>query len=392
MGRKPRDRRPSVKAGYPSTARGRPSTQRDKFLISTSSAYIAASHVIDSSRVRRRKANRMSTSPRPRRGHGRLRAHRRVRGAGVPQQQHGRKAHEGRHRRGRPRPPRSLAGGRRRQRRQPRRPGCPATRRRSTTSSSQLRGRRLHAAGAGVHVRLLRGELGADPRQPRARGRSSTAPTSCATRSTAARPKAPRPARWCPFDLVLNPSGPANSSTSGCEAADFAGFPAGSVALVQRGTCGFNVKVLNAQAAGASAVDRDERGPARPHRPAEHDRRRDRPDDPGRLHHLRGRREPRRDARGDGHGEGRLRRRRAHDLQRDRRDPQRQRRQRRDGGGAPRQRPGRPRHQRQRLRQRGAAGDRDPDGQGQAGQHRALRLVGRRGVRAARLRALRRAS
>jgi len=57
-----------------------------------------------------------------------------------------------------------------------------------------------------------------------------------------------------PVDLVLNPSGPANSSSSGCEAADFAGFTAGSVALVQRGTCGFNVKVLNAQAAGASAV------------------------------------------------------------------------------------------------------------------------------------------
>ncbi len=55
-------------------------------------------------------------------------------------------------------------------------------------------------------------------------------------------------------DLVLNPSGPANTSNSGCEAADFAGFPAGAVALVQRGTCGFNVKVLNAQAAGASAV------------------------------------------------------------------------------------------------------------------------------------------
>jgi Zn-dependent M28 family amino/carboxypeptidase len=57
-----------------------------------------------------------------------------------------------------------------------------------------------------------------------------------------------------PVDLVINPSGPANSSTSGCEAADFAGFPAGGIALVQRGTCGFNVKVLNAQAAGASAV------------------------------------------------------------------------------------------------------------------------------------------
>jgi Zn-dependent M28 family amino/carboxypeptidase len=56
-------------------------------------------------------------------------------------------------------------------------------------------------------------------------------------------------------DLRLDaPSLPANTSNSGCEAADFTGMPAGSVALVQRGTCGFNVKVLNAQAAGASAV------------------------------------------------------------------------------------------------------------------------------------------
>jgi Zn-dependent M28 family amino/carboxypeptidase len=57
-----------------------------------------------------------------------------------------------------------------------------------------------------------------------------------------------------PVDLVINPAGPANSSSSGCEAADFAGFPAGAVALLQRGTCGFAVKALNAQAAGASAV------------------------------------------------------------------------------------------------------------------------------------------
>ncbi|MFP5417119.1 MAG: M28 family peptidase [Actinomycetes bacterium] len=57
-----------------------------------------------------------------------------------------------------------------------------------------------------------------------------------------------------PVDLVLNPAGPANSSTSGCEPADFAGFPAGAIALLQRGTCGFAVKALNAQAAGASAV------------------------------------------------------------------------------------------------------------------------------------------
>ena len=47
---------------------------------------------------------------------------------------------------------------------------------------------------------------------------------------------------------------PPNSNTSGCEAADFAGFPAGGIALVQRGSCGFAVKVLNAQAAGAAGV------------------------------------------------------------------------------------------------------------------------------------------
>ena len=47
---------------------------------------------------------------------------------------------------------------------------------------------------------------------------------------------------------------PPRASTSGCEAADFAGFPAGSIALIQRGTCTFAVKAVNAQAAGASAV------------------------------------------------------------------------------------------------------------------------------------------
>jgi Zn-dependent M28 family amino/carboxypeptidase len=47
---------------------------------------------------------------------------------------------------------------------------------------------------------------------------------------------------------------PVGGSTSGCEATDFSGFPAGAVALVQRGTCEFAVKAQNAQAAGASAV------------------------------------------------------------------------------------------------------------------------------------------
>ncbi|MEV7648952.1 M20/M25/M40 family metallo-hydrolase [Arthrobacter sp. NPDC089319] len=44
------------------------------------------------------------------------------------------------------------------------------------------------------------------------------------------------------------------ASTSGCETADFAGFPAGNIALIQRGTCDFALKVSNAAAAGAVGV------------------------------------------------------------------------------------------------------------------------------------------
>ncbi|HEX9995398.1 MAG TPA: M28 family metallopeptidase [Acidimicrobiales bacterium] len=52
-------------------------------------------------------------------------------------------------------------------------------------------------------------------------------------------------------DLAL---GVGNTSTSGCEAADFAGFPAGNIALVQRGTCTFEQKAETAAAAGAVGV------------------------------------------------------------------------------------------------------------------------------------------
>ncbi len=44
------------------------------------------------------------------------------------------------------------------------------------------------------------------------------------------------------------------ASTSGCEAADFVGFPVGEIALIQRGSCDFAVKAANAEAAGATAV------------------------------------------------------------------------------------------------------------------------------------------
>ncbi|HET9908784.1 MAG TPA: M28 family peptidase [Anaerolineales bacterium] len=53
---------------------------------------------------------------------------------------------------------------------------------------------------------------------------------------------------------LLVPSPFANASTSGCEAADFAGFTPGHIALMQRGTCGFVNKAQNAQAAGAVGV------------------------------------------------------------------------------------------------------------------------------------------
>ena len=57
-----------------------------------------------------------------------------------------------------------------------------------------------------------------------------------------------------PVDVNNNPPPTPNGNTSGCEAADFAGFPVGSVALLQRGSCDFGVKAQNAQAAGATAV------------------------------------------------------------------------------------------------------------------------------------------
>jgi Zn-dependent M28 family amino/carboxypeptidase len=49
-------------------------------------------------------------------------------------------------------------------------------------------------------------------------------------------------------DLQL---GLGNASTSGCEMSDFAGFPAGHIALIQRGDCYFWQKAKNAAVAGA---------------------------------------------------------------------------------------------------------------------------------------------
>jgi Zn-dependent M28 family amino/carboxypeptidase len=54
-----------------------------------------------------------------------------------------------------------------------------------------------------------------------------------------------------PVDVRLTPP---RASSSGCQTSDFAGFPRGQVALLQRGSCEFGDKVRNAAAAGASAA------------------------------------------------------------------------------------------------------------------------------------------
>ncbi|MBT6179379.1 MAG: M20/M25/M40 family metallo-hydrolase [Deltaproteobacteria bacterium] len=55
-------------------------------------------------------------------------------------------------------------------------------------------------------------------------------------------------------DIEPSPEGPANSTNSGCQPGDFADFTAGSIAIIQRGSCTFEEKSLNAQNAGAIAV------------------------------------------------------------------------------------------------------------------------------------------
>jgi hypothetical protein len=57
-----------------------------------------------------------------------------------------------------------------------------------------------------------------------------------------------------PAGGIVIPPTPTPSSSSGCTPSDFSGFVPGRIALIQRGTCTFGTKTLNAQAAGASGV------------------------------------------------------------------------------------------------------------------------------------------
>ncbi len=60
--------------------------------------------------------------------------------------------------------------------------------------------------------------------------------------------------------VTVLPAPPADA-TPGCEAGDFAGFPAGNIALISRGACTFAIKATNAANAGA-----DRRGHLQQHR------------------------------------------------------------------------------------------------------------------------------
>jgi Peptidase family M28/PA domain len=57
-----------------------------------------------------------------------------------------------------------------------------------------------------------------------------------------------------PAGGIVIPPTATPSSSSGCTMSDFSGFVPGRIALIQRGSCFFGVKVLNAQAAGATGV------------------------------------------------------------------------------------------------------------------------------------------
>ena len=54
--------------------------------------------------------------------------------------------------------------------------------------------------------------------------------------------------------VPMDPNAPPSTSDAGCDAADFAAFPAGAIAVIQRGTCDFRVKAENAADAGAVGV------------------------------------------------------------------------------------------------------------------------------------------
>ena len=190
------------------------------------------------------------------------------------------------------------------------------------------------------------------------------------------------------IDLVLPPGPVPNTSTSGCEAADYAGVPAGAIILVQRGTCTFAQKFTLADASAGRGDGVHQRGPARPDRAVVVQLRRAGYSDVRR--HGRHRddaveRRAERRHRADSPVQDRLAPWHVHHAQRDRRDDDGRCQQRDRGRGAPRLGRRGPGYQRQRLRFVGDPRDRRADDEGEPAQQGAIHLVRRRGVRVARL-------
>jgi PA domain-containing protein len=88
-----------------------------------------------------------------------------------------------------------------------------------------------------------------------------------------------------PVGGIVIPATPTPSSSSGCTMDDFTGFVPGRIALIQRGTCNFGVKVQNAEAAHASGVIVFNEG--NPGRTSVFSGSLHRPDDPGGVHVVR---------------------------------------------------------------------------------------------------------
>ena len=228
----------------------------------------------------------------------------------------------------------------------------------------------------------------------------AAAPVTCRQRSPA-------------VDINLAPP---RASTSGCDGAfteaavgapivadpggpdDFAGFPAGNIALIQRGGCSFALKAVNAQA--GRRIGGHHLQPGQRSRPRGPDHRQCCvPPDPGALRPAtyaspswaRASPTAQRSSQAGSTASSRSPPvRDPHRLQRHRGVAGQERGQRRDGRRPPRQRDRGPGDQRQRLRLRGAPRDRAADGQPQPGEHAAVRLVGRRGAGSRRLGRLRR--
>ena len=201
----------------------------------------------------------VETSPHPHRpgidgpGHRRARVGRAIRRGSrltvQPHQRLGPQAPRVRHAGRRPRAPGGLPGHRRRERRHAR-VGHEGYDESADYVEEPARARRLRRDPTGV-----RPSTRSQWKGPSALQQTAPTPTTYVENTDFTPTPQSEPgdvtASVTPVDLAL---GAGNANTSGCEAADFAGFPVGNIALIQRGTCTFAQKGNTAAAAGASAI------------------------------------------------------------------------------------------------------------------------------------------